>query len=182
MIITNGSLPRNKEPCMVKKFLLLALVLAVASPVWADSPSGTINFAINSSIEWDPWASVPAAELGINGIQGVFNFQGKHHTIRMQGLKTSIPGVRTFSAIGNVYNLREATDLAGTYHKATPTGIAFTPGETGLVVQNDKGVVINFKVITKRLVGVMRTIGEQLKREGVPLDLMPGGLTIQLVQ
>jgi hypothetical protein len=168
-----------------KKLLVLALVLAfalAAGPVWADPPSGTISFGIKSSIEYDPRAAVPAADMGINGIQGVFSFQGRHYTVIMQGLKTSIPGVRTFSAIGNVYNLKAATDLSGNYHKAAPAGITFTPGKTGLVVQNDKGVVINFMVVRKRLVGVMRTIGEVLKQEGVPLDLMPEGLTIQIVQ
>jgi len=37
-------------------------------------------------------------------------------------------------------------------------------------------------VAKKRLVGVMRTIGEVLKNEGVPLDLVPQGLTIDQVQ
>jgi hypothetical protein len=169
---------------MVKKLLVMVQVLGfvlAAIVVMADSPSGTISFGMTSSIEWDPWAAVPAANMGVNGIKGVFSFKGKPYTIRIQGLKTAIPGVRTFAAIGDVYNLKSATDLAGTYHKAAPTGITFTPGETGLVVENSKGVVINLRVVKKRLVGVMRTIGEGLKKEGVPLDLMPEGLTIQFV-
>lgn len=165
-----------------KKLLLLALVLAAAGPVWADSPNGTISFEVDSFLEWSPRASVAAADMGINWVQGVLSFQGKPHTFKMKGLKTSIPGVRRLSGIGDVYNLKATPDLAGTYHKASPTGITFNAGETGLVVQNDKGVVINFRVVQKRLVGVMRTIGERLKREGVPLDLAPEGLIIEQVQ
>ena len=55
-------------------------------------------------------------------------------------------------------------------------------GQKDLVIQNDQGVVISIRVIKKRLLGKMRTIGEIFKREGVLLDLMPEGLTIQLVQ
>ena len=55
-------------------------------------------------------------------------------------------------------------------------------GQKGLVIRNDQGVVISLRVIKKRLLGKMRTIGEVLKREGVSLDLMPEGLAIQLVQ
>jgi hypothetical protein len=160
-----------------KKLLGLALVLAfalAAGPVWADSPSGTISFKVNSL--------TGAADMGINWVQGVLNFQGKTHTFKMKGLKTSIPGVRNFVGIGDVYNLKATADLAGTYHKAAPAGSTSIGGEKVLVIQNDKGVVIKIRVVKKRLVGVMRTIGEVLKQEGVPLDLMPGGLTIEQMQ
>jgi hypothetical protein len=168
-----------------KKLLVLALVLAfalAAGPVWADSPSGTISFEVDSFLEWSPRASVPAADMGVNWVQGVLNFQGKTHTFKLKGLKTSIPGVRRLSGIGDVYNLKAAADLAGTYHKAAPAGSTSNGGEKVLVIQKDKGVVIKIRVAKKRPVGVMRTIGEVLKQEGVPLDLMPGGLTIEQVQ
>jgi hypothetical protein len=160
-----------------KKLLGLALVLAfalAAGPVWADSPSGTISFEVNSL--------TGAADMGINWVQGVLNFQGKTHTFKMKGLKTSIPGVRNFVGTGDVYNLKAAPDLAGTYQNVNQTASTSVAGEKLLVVQNDKGVVIKIRVAKKRLVGVMRTIGEVLKQEGVPLYLMPGGLTIEQVQ
>jgi hypothetical protein len=160
-----------------KKLLVLALVLAfalAAGPVRADSPSGTISFEVNSL--------TGAADMGINWVQGVLNFQGKTHTFKMKGLKTSIPGVRNFVGTGDVYNLKAAPDLAGTYQKAAPAGSTSIGGEKVLVIQNDKGVVIKIRVAKKRLVGVMRTIGEVLKQEGVPLDLVPEGLIIEQVQ
>jgi hypothetical protein len=171
-----------KELYLFKNLLLLALVLAAAGPVWADSPNGTISFEVDSFLEWSPRASLPATEMGISWVQGVLSFEGKPHTFKMKGLKTSIPGVRRLSGIGDVYNLKAAVDLAGTYHKAAPAGSTSIGGEKVLVIKNDKGVVIKIRVTKKRLVGVMRTIGEALKQEGVPLDLMPGGLTIEQVQ
>jgi hypothetical protein len=167
---------------MLKNLLLLALVLVAAGSVWAGSPNGTINFEVDSFLEWSPRASVPAADMGISWIQGVLSFQGKPHTCRMKGLKPSIPGVRRLSGLGDVYNLKAAPDLAGTYHKATPAGSTSIDGEKVLVIQNDKGVVIKMRVVQKRLVGVMRTIGEVIKKEGVPLDLVPEGLIIDQVQ
>jgi hypothetical protein len=156
---------------MIKNFLLLALVLAAAGPVWADQPSGTISFEVDS---------LPGStDMRIGWVNGVLNFQGKPHTFKMKGLRMSVVGVRNFSAIGDVYNLKAPPDLAGTYHYAAPAGISFLDGERGLVIQNDKGVVINFRVVNKRLVGMMRTI---LKREYISLDLMPEGLSIEQVQ
>ena len=160
-----------------KKLLVLAMVLAfalAAGPVRADSPSGTISFEVNSL--------TGAADMGISWVQGVLSFQGKTHAFKMKGLKTSIPGVRNFVGTGDVYNLKAAPDLAGNYQKANQSGSTSILGEKVLVVQNDKGVVIHFRVVNKRLVGVMRTIGEVFKGEGVPLDLAPGGLTIEQVQ
>jgi hypothetical protein len=160
-----------------KKLLVLALVLAfaiAAGTVWADSPNGTISFEVNSL--------TGVADMGISWVQGVLSFQGKTHTFKMKGLKTAIVEVRNFVGRGDVYNLKAAPDLAGTYQKANQSGSTSILGEKVLVVQNDKGVVIHFTVVSKRLVGVMRTIGEVFKREGVPLDLVPGGLIIDQVQ
>jgi hypothetical protein len=81
-----------------------------------------------------------------------------------------------------VYNLREASDLAGTYRKAEPGVSSSSGGQKELVVKNNQGVVINIRVVKKRLLGVMRTIGEVFKKEGVPLDIVPEGLTINHVQ
>jgi hypothetical protein len=158
-----------------RKLLVLALVLAfalAAGPVRADSPSGTISIEVNSGI----------ADLGGSWLDGILSFQGKTHAIRIKGLQSAIVGVRNISAKGDVYNLKAASDLAGTYHKADPAVSTSIVGEKSLVIQNSKGVVINIRVVKQRLVGVMRTIGEFFQREGVPLDLVPEGLTIKQVQ
>lgn len=162
---------------MVKKLLILALVLPfvlAAGPVRADSFSGTISIELKSLAMVD--------NMGVSWVDGVLTFKGKTHAFKIKGLKSAIAGVRNFSAKGEVYNLNAASDLAGKYQKANPADIAFMAGQKGLVIQNGKGVVINIRVIKKRLLGKMRTVGELFKREGMPLDLVPEGLTIDQVQ
>ena len=162
---------------MVKKLLVLVLGLAfalAAGPVRADSPNGTISLELNSLSAID--------NMGASWVDGVLTFRGKTHPFKIKGLKTTVAGVRAFTAQGEVFNLRAASDLAGQYQKANPSGITSMAGQKGLVIRNDQGVVISIRVIKKRLLGKMRTIGEVLKREGVSLDLMPEGLAIQLVQ
>ena len=163
---------------MVRKILVLALVLSfalTAGLVRADSPSGTISVEVKPS-----YATV--ADMGRMWVNGVLTFQGKTHTFKLKGLKSARVGVRNLYAKGDVYNLKTASDLAGTYQKAGLHGSTLITGEQGLVIQNDKGVVINLAVLDKRLVGVMRTIGEVFKQEGVQLDLVPEGMIIEQVQ
>jgi len=81
-----------------------------------------------------------------------------------------------------VYNLEAAPDLAGNYQKADSAVSTSMVGEKGLMVQNDKGVVINIRVIKRSLEGKVRTIRDVFKKEVVPLDLVPEGLTIAQVQ
>ncbi len=72
-------------------------------------------------------------------------------------------GIAKLDAKGDVYNLTAPTDLAGTYVTAT-AGAAVIKGKAGLVMRNDKGVVINL-------------ISEQT---GVQLSLGTDGLTITM--
>jgi len=81
----------------------------------------------------------------------------------VRGLQVLSVGVRTMELNGDVYDLKNLTDLAGTYQKANPAGITFIAGEKGLVIRNDKGVTINLKGMKK----------------GLNVDLVQGGLTIQ---
>jgi hypothetical protein len=162
---------------MVKKLLVLALVLAFAQasgPMKADSPSGFISIELNSL--------TAIANMGVSWIDGVLIFQGKTHIFKMKGLKPSIVGVRSLSIEGEVYNLEAAPNLAGKYQKADPAVSTSIGGEKDLVIRNDQGVVINIRVIKKRLEGKVRTVKDLFKREVVPLEVAPEGLTIDRVQ
>ena len=66
-----------------------------------------------------------------------------------------------------MFNLKAIDDLQGKYQKADKAGITFIKKEDiGLVVQNDKGVVLNLKAVKK----------------GLELDLMSEGLTVLKVK
>lgn len=162
---------------MIKRPLLLVLALAAVFAtvsVRADSPSGTI------SLEVEPFTTV--ANMRVKWVEGVLTAQGKIYKFKMKGLKPTIIGVRNLSIRGEVYNLKAASDLAGKYQKADPAGTTSIPGGKGLMIQNEKGVVIILRTINQRLVGRVRTVREMFKREGVPLDVVPEGLTIEQIQ
>lgn len=162
---------------MVKKLLILALVLSFAqvlTPAWAVPPSGTISIKLSSLSVID--------NMGANWVDGILTFNGKTHPFKIKGLQTSKVGVLKMSIKGEVYNLQAASELAGEYRKAEPSGLPGVAGQKGLVVRNDKGVVIDFKVIHKRLEGKVRTIRDIFSKENVPLQVVPEGMTIDQVR
>ena len=141
---------------MYKKLLASALVLAIvmtAGAALADEPSGTITIKLNSA----------SALMGASWGQAVLTFQDRTHRFRVRGLKVGAVGIRRLSLSGDVYNLSNVKDLAGTFRRADPAGLTFIAGERGLVIRNDQGVTIN-------LVG---------RKKGLNLDLVRDGLTFQ---
>jgi hypothetical protein len=145
---------------MYKKILVVALVLAlalIAGSVLADEPSGTISIELKSA----------SAVLGASWGQGVLTFGPKTYAFKIKGLKVLSVGLTKASANGDVYKLTKVADLAGTYKEASPAGITFiVKGERGIIVQNEKGVLINVKATAK----------------GMGLGLVEGGLTIEDVK
>jgi hypothetical protein len=134
-------------------FLVLALALTAAGTALAQPPGGTISITLNSA----------SALVGAAWGQAVLTFQGKTHLFQVRGLKVMSVGIRVLELNGDVYGIKNLTDLSGTYQKADPAGITFIVGEKGLVIRNDRGVTINLKGMKK----------------GLNVDLVAEGLTIQ---
>jgi len=83
-----------------------------------------------------------AAGVGWTWGGGTMKFQGKTYQFNVKGLNVAAVGISKISAKGEAYNLKNASDLAGTYVTAS-AGLAVIKGKAGLVMRNDKGVVIN---------------------------------------
>jgi hypothetical protein len=145
---------------MYKIFLVVALILAfavTASPALADEPSGTISVKLTSA----------SALMGAAWGQGVLTFGDRTYAFKVKGLKVLSVGLKKASVNGEVYNLSNVVDLAGTYKKASKGGLTLITGKKGtVVVENDKGVVINVTGGTK----------------GMDVGLVEGGLTIKDVK
>lgn len=145
---------------MYKKFLVLALVLAfavTASPVLADEPSGTISVKLTSA----------SAVMGAAWGQGVLTFGDRTYHFKVKGLKVLSVGIKKASVNGEVYKLSNPADLAGTYKQASKGGLTLIKGKKGtVVVENDKGVVINVFGSAK----------------GMDVGMTKGGLTIKDVK
>jgi hypothetical protein len=143
---------------MYKKILASALVLAMVMTAGAalaqtQTPSGTISIKLNSA----------SAVMGASWGQAVLTFEGRTHRFRVRGLKVGSAGIRRLSLRGDVYNINNVNELAGTFRRADLAGLTFIAGERGLVIRNDQGVTIN-------LVG---------QKRGLSLDLVQEGLTLQ---
>jgi hypothetical protein len=136
--------------------LALTLVFAVSLAGAAEKPLypvGTLQLEATSV----------AAGIGISWGKGTFAFEGKEYPIKVQGLSVGTVGLAKLSATGDVYNLKSASDIAGTY-VAGGIGVAIAGGVKGLLARNDKGVVIDLKA----------------SQTGVSLNLGPEGFTISM--
>jgi ABC-type amino acid transport substrate-binding protein len=85
-----------------------------------------------------------AAGLGYSWGDGVMKFQGKEYRFAVQGLNVAAVGFAKIHAVGDVYNLKTAADLAGKY-VAVSAGLSLAKGAAGLSMRNNKGVVINLR-------------------------------------
>ena len=65
-------------------------------------------------------------------------FQGKEYPFTVQGLNVAAVGFAKINAVGDVYNLTTAADLAGKY-VAVSAGLSLAKGVAGLSMRNDKG-------------------------------------------
>ena len=111
--------------------LLFTVSAAVAQPK-DPSPVGEITIV----------AKQVAAGVGWTWGTGTLKFKGTTYNFDIKGLDVAAVGISKFIAKGEAYNLKGAADLAGTYMTAS-AGAAVVKGKAGLVMRNDKGVVIN---------------------------------------
>jgi hypothetical protein len=88
---------------------------------------------------------------------------GKQHSFKVSGLDVVAVGFKQATAVGNVYNLKNVKDFAGTYVAA---GAAATVGGGmgAASMRNDKGVVID-------LTGVGQGIDLRLAVSGMKVTL-----------
>jgi hypothetical protein len=113
--------------------LLVGLALAQAK-----KPDATLTLSEGSV----------AVGIGYSWGKGTLNYQGKKHSIKVEGLSVGEVGVTRATATGNVYNLKKLDDFDGNYvaggAEATVAGGA---GWTGM--KNQNGVVIELKSTTQ---------------------------------
>jgi len=132
---------------------LLAVAGVNAQPEQPVYPIGTISFETTNI----------AAGVGVSWGNGTFSFQGQKYPITVKGLGLASVGISKVNAVGEVYNLKNAADVIGTYVGITG-GIAIAGGPKGILARNQNGVVIDIRAT----------------QEGVSLNLGADGFTINL--
>ena len=118
-----------------------------------EGPSGTVSLTTKAI----------AIGIGVSWGNGRLKYRGKEYKISVRGLSLLDLGISSASAVGNVYNLKRVSDIAGTY-VAAQAGVALAGGGGGITMQNQNDVLINLK-------------GTKV---GVALALGPAGVSIRL--
>ena len=124
-----------------KKSLLWLVILTVglmltASVALAQSKDPVATIKLKST-------SI-AIGIGVNWGSGSMEYQGQTYKFDVSGLSIADLGVSSVSAIGEVYDLKQAADLNGTY-TAAKAGIALGAGAEGLTMSNENGVIVNLR-------------------------------------
>ena len=122
----------------IKKFqaiFALAAVFLLALPSLADAQStGTVRFRVAKA----------GFIVGVGGGSGVLNFRGRTYPLRVDGLSAGTIGVAQADMVGTARNLRQASDIVGTY-SAAGAGIAVAGGGSSVRLQNANGVVLDLR-------------------------------------
>ena len=116
-------------------------------------PVGTVSIDMTSV----------AVGIGFSSGSGVLRYNGQRYIFKIDGLSVGAVGIASISAMGNVYNLSNVSQFAGSY-AAAGAGIALSDGRAGLTLQNRAGVIINLYAL----------------QEGVELNIGPQGFKITM--
>jgi len=160
---------------MKKKLFCLTLILAfgltagaaLAQPKQAPEPPNPPVAQTEKPVATISIINVAQA-VGVGPIwgQGVITYGGKTHLFKVKGFEKIAVGRKKLRVNGDVYRLKDLSDLAGTYRKAEPAGFTFIEHPKGLVMENDKGVIIDLEG----------------KVHGLALDIAKEGLNIKDIQ
>ena len=135
--------------------VITTLLFAVSAGQTAQPlyPIGTVSIELTTV----------AAGIGATWGSGTLRFEGKAYPFSVRGMSLANVGIATGTAVGNVYNLNKASDLAGNY-VAAGAGLTLAGGVGGITMKNQKGVIINLYTV----------------RAGLQLNIGPEGFTIDM--
>ncbi|VAW17917.1 hypothetical protein MNBD_ALPHA09-398 [hydrothermal vent metagenome] len=142
----------------LRRLALATVVLAAA--VWGTAQNSA--FAQSATIQF---TVVKAGYfLGVSGGEGTLFYNGRSYPLSIGGVSLGLTfGASRAEMVGEVYNLRHLSDIAGTYTELQ-AGVAIAGGAKTARLRNSKGVELHVR-------------GRQIGLE-VALDL--GGIAISL--
>src|SRR5262245_297118 len=115
--------------------LILGAVFMMAYPPIADAQTtGAVRITVQNV----------GFIVGVGGGSGTLRFRGRNYPLRVDGLGVGTVGISQADLVGTASNLRNASDIAGTY-TAAGAGIAVAGGARAITLQNSKGVVLNLR-------------------------------------
>jgi hypothetical protein len=137
------------------KWLTVLASLGALNAAYAqvEQPSGTIEIASTSV----------AAGVGVVWGNGTLHYRDANYGFSIQGLSVVDVGISSITTTGEVFDLKNPGDLEGNY-VAGAAGLALAGGGDGIIMQNDRGVVL-------RLHGTEKGVRFQLGAQGVSIKL-----------
>jgi hypothetical protein len=82
-----------------------------------------------------------AVGIGFTWGHGDLTYRESSHKFSIDGVSVVDVGATDYSAVGNVYNLKDLSDFAGNY-VAAGAGVTVAGGGTAVYLKNEHGVVI----------------------------------------
>jgi len=82
-----------------------------------------------------------AAGIGYTWGHGQLKYRNASHEFSINGVSVVDVGATSYTAAGNVYNLKDISEFAGNY-VAADAGITVAGGGTAIYLRNEHGVVI----------------------------------------
>jgi hypothetical protein len=113
---------------------IVGVFLFGAPPIANAQTTGTVRFQVAKA----------GFIIGVGGGTGTLRFKGRTYPLRVEGLSAGTIGVAQADLVGTASNLREATDIVGSY-SAAGAGVAVAGGARSIQLQNAKGVVLNLR-------------------------------------
>jgi hypothetical protein len=123
----------------------------VTTPSYAET--GAVRFSVGSA----------GFIVGIGGGSGVLRFKGRSYPLSIGGFRIGTIGASATEVRGVALNMRQASDIAGTY-SAVGASVAMIGGAGTARLQNEKGVVLEVRAA----------------KVGLEANLNLGGVTISM--
>lgn len=137
-----------------RSLAIAAVAISLAGPALAREPADArITFSGGSV----------AFLAGVNWGSGTLTYRGHRYPVQVSGLSVGAVGANKYRATGVVHHLHALRDIEGTYG-AVEGGMTAGPGQSGIDMRNDKGVVISARSTS----------------EGLKLTFAPTGVRIKL--
>jgi hypothetical protein len=138
---------------------LCMVALAVAQSASANETSSPATLDATVKLT----GGVMAAGVGYRWGRGTLTYQGQEYGFCVHGLSIGDVGAVKLSAQGAVYNLKSPDDFSGKYFTLSG-GFAIARGESGALLKNKQGVMIELETL----------------ETGLRFDIAAGGLKITM--
>ncbi|HEX3920210.1 MAG TPA: hypothetical protein VHW60_22960 [Caulobacteraceae bacterium] len=129
---------------------------AIAAPAFADDGPADAHIHIHGS-------SV-AFLVGGSWGHGTMEFHGRTYKVKVRALKVGSIGASSYDETGDVFHLRHASDIDGTYASADASATAGA-GQGAVRLTNPNGVVINLLSTSTGLQATLAAGGLEIELE-----------------